>query len=145
MVRRSKRGIIVSKQRLLLTSSCRRAAEIHRSIQPPFLSPSTEARIIIWEARVCPSLVRNATKSLAGDGDRLATGGPRRASGEREKEKASGKEGERKKRAATTTTAAGITRPDAHGIVPVLCTLAGEPLSRMARHFCYEQPIRPSN
>lgn len=83
-----------------------------------------------------------------GTRDRLATGGPRRASGEREKEKASGKEGEkRKKRAAATTTtaAAGITRPDAHGIVPVLCTLAGEPLSRMARHFCYEQPIRPSN
>lgn len=42
-----------------------------------------------------------------GTRDRLATGGPRRASGEREKEKASGKEGEkRKKRAATTTTAA---------------------------------------
>ena len=47
-----------------------------------------------------------------------------------------------KKKEAATTTAASITRPDAHEIVPVLCTMAGEPLCRMARHFCYDQPIR---
>lgn len=72
----------------------------------------------------------------------LVIDSPRVGRGDREKEKASEEGKGRKKRAAT---AAGITRPDAHGIVPVLCALAGEPLSRMARHFCYEQPIRPSN
>lgn len=101
--------------------------------------------------RGCPGAgatksLRNATKSSGERAARWSTrhGWAERAAAEPRKRKATGGQPPRKKREkrATTTTAASITRPDAHGIVPVLCTLAGEPLCRMARHFCYDQPIR---
>ena len=80
-----------------------------------------------------------AERVAAGSRKRKATGRRPASRGGNKKKK---KKKKKKKGAATTTTAASITRPDAHGIVPVLCTMAGEPLCRMARHSCYDQPIR---